>query len=215
MSDSAERGSTLLDVLLASAIGAMIAIVSLGLIRVGLGLSVRTTDTARNFTHTQTVVDRLRARASSAWSVFVPAIDVFGHGNNDGHEIDFFTESADHVPLFWAESYDASARTLTGYTYATPGDPPTVHDEPIGNVRAFTARYCPLEDLALATSPFYDPLFARATLHDTDLALTGEPGVHSGNAFVSLQFTIGKVEQETTLAAATAPTGFTVIVPYE
>ncbi|MHB8462522.1 MAG: PulJ/GspJ family protein [Vulcanimicrobiaceae bacterium] len=214
MRDSRERGSTLFDVLLASAIGAMIAIVCIGLLRVGLNGVARTNGTARAFTQARTVIDRLHARADSAWSVFVPTNDVFGRANNDGHEVDLSTETANHVPFFWAETYDASARTLTGYTYAMPGDPPTLHDEPIADVRDFTARSSRLEDLALATSPVFDPLFARATLHDADVALTTQPGVRGGNGFVSLHFTIGKVDQETTLAAATAPTGFTVVVPY-
>ena len=214
MNGTAERGSTLLDVLLASAIGAMIAIVSIGVFRLGLGLTIQTTTAAGNVTHVRTVTDRLHARADSAWAIFVPTNDVFGHLNSDGHEVDFFTESADHVPLYWAENYDASKRTLTGYTFATPGDPPTTRDEPITDVRRFTAQSGHLEDLASEGSPLYDPLFAHATLHDADLAFTSEPGVHGGNAFVSLRFTIGKVAQEATLAPATTPTGFTVIVPY-
>ena len=214
MRSSAERGSSLLDVLLASAIGAMIALISIGVLRLGLSLTVQTTTAAGNFTHMRTVTDRLHARSASAWSVFVPTIDIFHHFNGDGHEVDFFTETANHVPLFWAERYDASKGTLTGYSYATPGDPPTIHDDPLTDVRSFTAHYGHLEDLALESSPLYDPLFAHATLHNADLTFSSERGMHGGNAFVSLHMRIGKIAQDITLAAATTPTGFTVIVPY-
>lgn len=209
-----QRGSTLLDVLLASAIGAFVTLASLALMRTGFALSAKSDLAAQNITASRALIDRLQSRARSAWSIFIPTSDVLSQNNSDGHEVDFYTQTANHVPFFWAERFDRATHALTAYSYANVGDVATPTGERVPRVTAFWAKAATLEDLQRAGSPIYDPLFTSATLQNASVAFVDQVGVRGGNAIVVLSITVGALRRECTLSSGTAPTGFTVVVPY-
>jgi hypothetical protein len=59
----------------------------------------------------QTVVDSLERDCGGAIACFVPASDVGGHSNADGHEVAMYTRDAAGTGKFWSYCYRASATT--------------------------------------------------------------------------------------------------------
>ncbi len=153
------------------------------------------------------LMERLTAEAASAWAVYVPATDVNGHANSDGHELDFFSEDGAHRPYSWAYVFDTTQRRITRYAFAA-GTAPTA-GEVIGPIDAFTATA-----LSVAQLPAADPLFAGATATPVTYGFDASPSAVGGNALVQLQIIASGVHRNELLASATAPTTFTVIVNY-
>jgi hypothetical protein len=59
----------------------------------------------------QTVVDSLERDCGGAIACFVPASDVGGHSNADGHEVAMYTRDAAGTGKFWSYCYRASGTT--------------------------------------------------------------------------------------------------------
>jgi hypothetical protein len=158
------------------------------------------------------MADRLTADASSAWSIFVPARDVLGTTNADGHEVDFASEDASHRSYWWAYDYDARASQVTLYTYA-PGTPASAGDV-FSGITAFAAETHPLTDLAAPSSDVYDALFAGDTLTPVDVPFQWGGSAVGGNRLTRLRVQAPGIDRTLLLATGTAPTHFTVIVDY-
>lgn len=214
MAHAHERGSTLLDVLLASALGAILALISLGILRSGLALASHANTLAIDLQAADSLSNRMRAHARSSWSIFVPAVDLKNRDNRDGHEIDFYTRTANQIPIFWAECYDAASRRITSYSYGHRGDTPIPESTRIEHVTQFIATWAGLDDLNNPDSKTQDRLFTNATLHNARVVFPSEPGLYGGNGIVIVSFSIGSIHRSATYASLTAPTGFTVSVPY-
>jgi hypothetical protein len=54
---------------------------------------------------TDRLAERLESDAAGAWSIFIPAKDVFGAENADAHELDFTSQDASHHTYWWAYGY--------------------------------------------------------------------------------------------------------------
>ncbi len=209
----AERGFTLVETLIATAIAA-VTIGGLVLLAAHLtSLAARLHARADAQMRADRLNERLASEAAGAWAVFVPPADVLGIANGDGHELDFFAEDALHRPYAWAYRYDTTRGTLARYAYA-PGEPP-IQTEALGAFDAFVARG-PFAPSALGdpTSGAYDPLFAGASVPFVAHAFAQMPNATGGNAFVVVRVRAAGVDRNETLASATAPTTFTVLVSY-
>jgi len=156
--------------------------------------------------------ERLSADAASAWSVFVPDTDVHGNANTDGHEVDFVTEDGAHHLLWWAYAYDAVRRGVTRYAYAPDATPSP--GERFDDLLRLTARTHPITDLGKRDSGIYDPLFAVAAVPVVDVPFSWDPRALGGNRLVAVRIAANGVERTLLLAAATAPSHFTIIVKY-
>lgn len=155
--------------------------------------------------------ERLSSEAASAWAVDVPALDVLGASNTDGHEVEFFAEDASHRRYLWAYRYDASAKQVVRYAYA-PGVAP-VAQEITGPIDGFSARAAAASAITSPQSALYDPLFAGTTVADVAYPFPGL-GISGGNGLVRVRIAAGGADDNLTLASATAPTSFTIVIPY-
>ncbi len=162
---------------------------------------------------TQRLAERMESDAASAWSLFIPAADVLGASNADGHELDFVTEDASHDTYWWAYRYDPAAQRVTDYAYAPGGA--TRAGDVFDGITAFGAESDPVTDVALPASPAYDPLLASAgaTPVDFDYGFA-RPEALGGNRLTLVHLTAAGVNRTLRLATNTAPTHFTVVVKY-
>lgn len=161
---------------------------------------------------TDRLAERVSADASSAWSIFVPARDVQGNSNADGHEVDFASEDASHRSYWWAYDFDVRASQVTVYAYAA-GTPPSPGDVYTG-VSTFSAETHALPDLADPSSDVYDGLFAGDVLTPVDVPFDWGGNAVGGNHFVRVRIAAEGVDRTMLLATGTAPSHFTVVVDY-
>ena len=156
--------------------------------------------------------ERLASESGAAWAVFVPPTDVLGAGNADGHEVDFIAEDATRAPYAWAYRFDAAAKTLTRYAYA-PGEAAQA-GEVVGKFDAFAATMHDASDVAAPANPLYDPLFANATVQNVRYDLGILAGADGGNGVIDIAFRAHGVAERVAVASGTAPTSFTIVLPY-
>ncbi|HVA38664.1 MAG TPA: hypothetical protein VNJ51_13740, partial [Candidatus Dormibacteraeota bacterium] len=148
--------------------------------------------------------DRWQAEAASAFAVFIPASDVLGGANADGHEVDFFTRDGQDRPLFWAYRFDASLHVLQRYTYAAPGALAAPSGEPLSAVTSFAAA-------TLRVDAFTEPIFAGHARAPVTERL-GYPGVAGGNAVTELHLVTSDDAITADVLPGVAPSGFTIVV---
>jgi type II secretory pathway pseudopilin PulG len=210
--DMTERGFTLIETTIGAAIAAMVI---LGLVvladryaAAASALNARLTAQAS----ADRLFERLSSEAASAWAVFVPASDVLGNANADGHELDFFSEDGSHRPYAWAYLYDPTSKTLTRYAYA-PGAAPGA-GEPAGAFDAFSVSSEDVSALSDPSGAAYDPLFAASSAPPVHYAFAAMPSAQAGNGLVRIHVTASGVDRTEVLASGTAPTAFTVMIAY-
>lgn len=162
---------------------------------------------------TDRLSDRLESDAAGAWSIFVPAADVFGASNADAHELDFATEDASHHTYWWAYGYSPATQRVTVYAYA-PGSPPIAGDA-FDGITGFVAESHAVTDISDPRSDVYDALFAGTTVTPVDFDF-GWSNVlaNGGNRLTRVQLEATGVDRTILLSSATAPTHFTVVVEY-
>lgn len=209
---NAQRGFSLVETLVASAIALLVGWQLLSMTHAAILGASKLDGRVRARGAADGLEERLTADAATAWSIFVPGNDLDGNRNDDGHEIDFVTEDASHRPLWWAYAYDARAKSVTRYAYA-PGEPaiPGERYEPLD---AMSAQTHTLDALAHPGSGIYDPLFARSALENVDVPYGWNSLAVGGNHLVAVRIAGTGVERSLLLAAAAAPSHFTVIVTY-
>jgi prepilin-type N-terminal cleavage/methylation domain-containing protein len=203
-----QRGFTLVEVLIAAGISVMLAAILISIAHAFAGWSERASASVDAQGALDRLEDRIDAEAAGSWSVFVPASDVLGEPNGDGHEFDIATEDALRRPSFRAYRYDASASRIDEYVYGTPGETPVATGDITSRVAAFSAINGSARALA-------GPLFANATILDADVPLQlGAPKAIGGNRLTALHIEIGRFERTMMLASATAPSSVTVVLRY-
>jgi prepilin-type N-terminal cleavage/methylation domain-containing protein len=202
-----QAGFTLVELLIAAAIASIV----IGGLVVFASRLAQTTSTlgmrVQSQSATERLMERLSTEAASAWAVYVPATDVNGNANADGHELAFFSEDGSHRPYAWAYSFDATRKQITRYAFA-PGNAASA-GETIEPIDTFTATSVPVTQIGTV-----DPLFNGSTAPPVAYSFGASPDAVGGNAVVQLQITASGVERNELLASATAPTTFTVIVNY-
>jgi Tfp pilus assembly protein PilV len=158
------------------------------------------------------LIERLSSEAASAWAVFVPATDVLGQSNADGHEVDFFSEDGAHRVYAWAYTFSASKTSLTRYAIVSGGAP--LAGDVIADVDTFSATPATVANLSASASAAYDPLFASVNAADVPYAFSAMPSATGGNRLVAVQIVASGVSRSVLLASEDAPTSFTVVVNY-
>lgn len=153
------------------------------------------------------VVAELERDAQTAIAIFIPATDVLGNANADGHEVDFYTKDATRAAAFAAYRFDAAALTITRYTYAQPGATATAVGTPIA-ATGFAAAT--LLASALATDPSVSPLLGGYTPQDIALQV-GYAGVIGGNALVSVNVVTSAKNLTVRLLPGVLPASFTIV----
>ncbi|HTU83107.1 MAG TPA: prepilin-type N-terminal cleavage/methylation domain-containing protein [Candidatus Acidoferrales bacterium] len=207
-----QRGFTLAEVLVVTAIAFVAGWLLLRLVDAATNASWRVAQRLSSASAADRLCDRLAAQAAGAWSVFVPDADVAGNSNADGHEVDFATQDAAHRQHWSAFTFDARANRVTAYAYA-PGVAPAAgeHFDNVGDLQATGFAVTALTDPA---GPGYDPLFAGASASGVDVDFGWGSKATGGNHLVRVRLTGDGVARSLTLASATAPTHFTVVVEY-
>lgn len=202
-----QAGFTLVELL----IGAAIAAIVIGAL---VAFAARLTETTtalgsrvQGQSAAERLMERLTTEASGAWAVYVPATDVNGSSNADGHELDFFSEDGSHRPYAWAYAFDPEHRQITRYAFAPRVSP--IAGETIAPVDGFTATTITVTQLG-----GIDPLFAGAAATPVSYGFDAAPSAVGGNALVQLHVSAPGVDRNELLASATAPTTFTVVVEY-
>jgi type II secretory pathway pseudopilin PulG len=212
MSRHCETGFTLVETMVGAAIAAML----LGVLVAGADRLVSWANAANARVAAQAgswrLIERLSSEAASAWAVYVPANDVLGQSNADGHEVDFFSEDGSHNPYLWTYTYDAASNTITRYTIEA-GAPPVAGDA-ITNIDSFVATPASVTQLGNPASPAYDPLFSGALAPDVPFSFSVMPNATGGNRLVAIQLVASGIDRNVLLASEDAPTAFTVVVTY-
>lgn len=208
---SAQAGFTLIEVVVSAAIGAVMLWCILAFanrtIASAQALDMRLQASA-GAAHE---IERLSSEAASALAVYVPAGDVLGNSNADGHEVDLYAQDSSHRPYTWAYRYDADARTITRFT---TGAGSAIAGEVVSQIDAFSATAARASDLSAPGSAAYDPLFAGVSAPDVPYAFADNPQAIGGNRLVVLQIVASGVNRRGLLSSADAPTAFTVVVRY-
>ncbi len=162
---------------------------------------------------TDRLAERLESDAASAWSIFVPASDVFGANNADAHELDFATQDASHHTYWWAYNYAPATQRVTVYAY-TLGSKPIAGDA-FDGITGYGAESHPVTDLSDPRSDIYDALFSGTTVTPVDFDFGWSNALaNGGNRLTRVQLEATGVDRTILLSSATAPTHFTVVVEY-
>ena len=202
-----QAGFTLVELV----IGAAVAAVVIGALVLFASRLTQTTVALDSRVQSQSAAERLMERlpteAASAWAVYVPASDVNGNANTDGHEIDFFSEDGSHRPYSWAYTFDAAQKQVTRYAVASGA--PASPGEVIAPIDTFAAA-----SISVAQLGTIDPLFAGATATPVTYTFDASSSAIGGNALVRLRIGASGVDRSELLASGTAPTTFTVVVNY-
>jgi prepilin-type N-terminal cleavage/methylation domain-containing protein len=208
----AQRGFSLLEVSIASAIAVVLAVQSIALVHTLVLGATATAHRVRAGASAAELQARLIVSAATAWSVFVPRADVLGSGNADGHEVDFVTQDVTRRSFWWAYAFDATRRRVTQYAYS-PGGAVRAGGTYDG-IDAFHASAYPVSAVTVASNPGYDPLFAGASVHDVVMPFGWTPQAPGGNGLVRVAIGGTGINRVAMLAPATAPSRFTVVLTY-
>jgi type II secretory pathway pseudopilin PulG len=209
-----ERGFSLVEVLVAGACAVVMLVVLTAMASRFLAWARSAEETVLSRATADQLVDRWNADAASAWAVFTPPVDIFGRSNADGHELDFMTETSSHEALFWAYTFDAVTRTLTRNAYIPGGVPTADSGLRYAGVSSFYAQTYDATALSDATSPAYDALFASATIVPVTVGYGFGPSILGGNRITRVRVAAGRELRTVTLASATAPSRFTIVLDY-
>jgi prepilin-type N-terminal cleavage/methylation domain-containing protein len=228
MGSARERGFSLIEVMIAAAIFAVIMGTAFGTVVMLNNATRSAATTQRGATAIDRQVAQLRAEAATASAVFVPPADLHGAENADGHEVDFYSKGQANRDVYWRYVFDEKRATLQRYDYdpqtsaaggvrdARSGSIDTAASYPeIPGVSAFSARIIEANQLADPAVNRYAGLFSRAP--------SGEPvslndpangrnvaGLVGGNRIVEIRLSNRKAARVVHLAAGTMPTGFYV-----
>ena len=208
----AQRGFGLIEVMVATAIALVVGWQLLALAHFSIFGAAHLDERLRGQSAADRLEERLSSDAATAWSIFVPARDLNGADDADGHELDFVTEDASRRSYWWAYAYDAAARRITKYAYSPGGRPAA--GETYEGITVFRARTHALTDVTKRSSEAYDPLFAGVDVTDVDLPFGWNPAASGGNRIVRVRFAAAGTDRLAVLASETAPSHFTVVVEY-
>lgn len=201
---SGERGFTLVELLIATGIWAVLCGV---LLFVTQGLFANAgvmAEQRREYTQLSQLIETWDAESSSALAIFVPARDVLGNANGDGHEFDFYSRDVAHAGHFWAYRWEAATQRLQRYSYTAVGSPATPSGAPLEHVQSLRATRKPASTLQ---GPFLNGYVPK------DVAVNfGYPGVDGGNAITDVVVANLRGSREIELLPGTMPSGFAIVV---
>jgi len=228
---SGERGLTLIEVVIASAIITLMALIGIAACKALAGV----TATLYTAGHDSAAIDaqaaRFRDDAATAFAVFVPASDINGAPNpspEGAHEVDYYAKTDSGAEYLWCYFYDAARHTLQRFDYDSHGTR-GVRDgrtgaidaaasyPPMFAVRAFSAQTVSADELG---DPAHNPYggFAALLAHPAlprsvsyDHPGLDIPAAAGGNAIVQVSLANATTARVVHLMPGSLPSGFTVI----
>jgi len=210
-----QRGFSMIEVLVALGIGAIIALAAgNALLR---ALQARELAAARlnDRSELAQLIAAIRADNQSATAFVIPSTDSAGEANGDGHAFDLHDVDALSGERIIEYRWIGADATHTTRVERSSLDPAALASPaPLAEydgVTALQARSLPLSALASAGSDG-DPLFAGATLRDVAIDL-GD-GAAAGNALLALTLRTAHAVRALRLANLAAPTRFTYVLQY-
>jgi type II secretory pathway pseudopilin PulG len=204
---------TLVELMLAAAIFAVVTFILVGLIyEYNLGTK-RLSASQHARAEVAHLLDQWESDQSSADAVFIPDSDVLGADNTTlPHEVDFYTKDASSRPYYWAYLYDAAAQTLQRYDYPNPGAAASKDGNPFTAITKFAPSLHAISEVTNASSPIYMPIFASAQNYDVPLGAGNK--VVGGTHIVHIVLATANETVPVELEAGGAPSGFTVVLNY-
>jgi len=210
-----ERGFTLLETAVALAVVTVAGVFVVAAVAASFRWNAAVARRSASETSIASLADRLEADANSAWAVFTPPVDVYGSANDDGHELDFFLRDAQNRAHFWAYFYDKSNRRIKRLLYGAAGGAPMPDGDPIGGIDVFSARTYPVTSLQDPESAIYSPLYRNANLRPAAVRFDPvRPWIAGGNQITGVRLRSAQFVREIQLSTRTAPSGFTIVLPY-
>ena len=201
---SCESGFTLVELLAAGAVWIVLCGALLYVAQTLLASARQISAQQNAYMQLTHLTETWDAESSSALAIFVPANDVRGAGNSDGHEVDFYSRDAEGNELFWAYNWQRTASTLQRYTYAAPGSPPVASDPPANGITSFSAA-------RRAASTLQEPFLGGYGPRDVTVNF-GYTGVDGGNAITLLTVANARTTFTMELLPGTMASGFQVVV---
>lgn len=204
---------TLIEILVAAAIFAVVAFILVGLVYEYNVGGKRLSAAQRSRTDIAHLLDQWEADQSSAEAVFIPDADVLGADNRTTpHEVAFYSKDASNRPYFWAYYYDGAQQTLQRYDYANPGSPASKDGNAFEAITRFAPSLHALSEISNSSSPIYMPIFSGARDYDVKLGMGAS--VVGGTHIVHVDIATAKESVPVELEAGGAPSGFTVVLNY-
>ena len=227
---SDERGFTLVEVLIAGAIIAIMGLIGLTAAKAVAGMTQTIYTAGRDAAAIDSQITQMRNDAASAFAVFVPAQDMNGATNGGpagAHEVDFYARGDAGQDILWRYFYDATQQTLARFDYDAAGtngvrDPATgridaaAHYPELRAVTAFSARAVGADELVTPAQDRYAGIAvllahtpqAYAVRYDRpDLTI---PAAAGGNGVVVVTLGNAAAARMVHLAIGALPSGFTV-----
>ena len=204
---------TLIEIMVAAAIFAVVAFILVGLIyEYDLG-SKRLSSVQASRAGIAHLLDQWESDQSSADSVFIPDTDVLRADNTaNPHEVDFYSKDASNRPYYWAYYYDPAAHTLQRYDYPSPGSTATKDGNALRAITQFTPSLHAISEVTNPRSPIYFPIFGGT--RDFDVKLGAGSNAIGGTHIVHIDVATAKEIIPVELEANGAPSGFTVVLNY-
>jgi hypothetical protein len=234
-----ERGFTVMETLLATALLLAIGLGTLGLIG-GFARAIAARGSASGgAAQTENVLASMRSDAATAFAVFVPAHDIHGAANGGTavppHEVDYYTKAQDGSEVWWAYEYSAAASTLRRWDYvpSATGGAATIgvmgrtgvldtnaSYPPMTGVKAFSAHTIEASDLTTGNNTF-GPLIASlsaaagVTPNAEPVGFVPKTGptrtdLYGGNTTIEVSLQTAQASRTLHLATTTTPSGFTL-----
>jgi prepilin-type N-terminal cleavage/methylation domain-containing protein len=226
-----QRGFTILEVLVATALFVALGFATLGVIHTFLGAGASAAASEGGAATLDAETDDLRSEAATAFAVFVPATDVMGAPNGGSatpHEVDFYAKTDTGAATYWAYYYDAAAQTLQRFDYDANGNrgeadrttgaiDTTARYPVLPGVTSFAATTLEANDLTGANNtyaPAIAPLFGAASPVPLPVGFDdgGPPrtDLYGGNTTIQLRIATAHAVRTIHLSTAALPSGFTV-----
>ncbi len=226
---SAEHGFSIIEVLIAGAIIAVMGLIGLTTCKAVAGITQTIYTAGHDAAAVDAQITQLRNDAASAFAVFVPAADMQGAPNggpSGAHEIDYYAKGDAGQDLLWRYFFDAAQHTLARFDYDSAGtsgvrDPatgridPAAQYPPLHGITAFSARAVPANELLASDEDRYAGLAAllsrtpqayavRYDRPDFDIPAAG------GNGVVIVTLANAAAARMVHLAVGALPSGFTI-----
>jgi type II secretory pathway component PulJ len=227
-----ERGFTVVEILIATALFIAVGLTSLGLIGSLLRAARQSPSSAGGTLALEQQIDTFRSDAATAFAVFVPDRDVFGNSNvasaHAGHEVDFYSRTDTGVPIFWAYDWDTKAKTLRRYDYDGAGNlgeadrqtgaiDRNAQYSALSGVTAFSAQTLEASDLvgrknvyASAISAIFADTIPRALPVGYRVGPVSRTDLYGGNTTVQIDIVTSHEARTIHLASGALPSGFTI-----
>lgn len=195
------RGQAMLESLTFIATIFFVAAILLTAVTNGASTSALLSRESRQEIDAVSLIARWHHESLSATAIYVPASDIQGASNSDGHEFRFVSQDGRGNIISWAYTWDKDSLLLKRFTISSDGQPSPYSN--ITSVNFLSARVEPASEI----SPI--PL---GTYRPTDMEVaTLVYGAKSGNSTLELDFATKSSQHRVKLIAGVPLSGFAIV----